>query len=43
MLDQLFDYMLDNISNLASAENVSDNLVSKRIKTNDKTIGNYIS
>lgn len=43
MLDQLVDYMLDNIANLSSAKNVSDALVSKRIKTNDKTIGNYIS
>ncbi len=43
ILDQLVDYMLDNISNLSSAKNVSDAFVSKRIKTNDKTIGNYIS
>ena len=43
MLDQLTDYMLDNVSNLASAKNVSDNLISKKIKTNDKTIGNYMS
>lgn len=43
MLDQLVDYMLDNISNLSSAKNISDTLVSKKMKTNDKTIGNYIS
>lgn len=43
MLDQLVDYMMDNISNLSSAKNISDSLVSKRIKTNDKTIGNYVS
>jgi len=42
MLDQMIDYMLDNISNISSSKSISDNLIRKKIKTNDKTIGNYI-
>lgn len=42
MMNQLVDYMLDNISNLTSANNVSNSLKAKKIRTNDKTIGNYI-
>lgn len=43
MMNQLVDFMLNNISNLTSAKNISDNLIQKRIKTNDKTVGNYMS
>lgn len=42
MMNQLVDYMLDNVSNLTSANNVSNSLKAKKIRTNDKTIGNYI-
>jgi predicted AAA+ superfamily ATPase len=42
MLDQMIDYMLDNISNISSSKSISDNLIRKKVKTNDKTIGNYI-
>ncbi|MBR0420916.1 MAG: ATP-binding protein [Erysipelotrichaceae bacterium] len=43
MLDQLVDFMLDNIANLSNSKSISDNLINKRIKTNNKTIGNYIT
>lgn len=43
ILDQLVDFMLDNISNLSSIRSITDNLIGKKIVTNDKTIGNYIS
>lgn len=42
LLNQLADFMLDNISNLSSANSISDALINKKIKTNDKTIGNYM-
>lgn len=43
MLDQMIDFMLNNISNLSSSKSVSDNLISKNVKTNNKTIGNYMN
>lgn len=43
ILNQLVDFMLDNISNLSSIRSITDNLIGKKIATNDKTIGNYIS
>ena len=43
MLDQLVDFMLNNIANLSNSKSISDNLISKKIKTNNKTIGNYIT
>ena len=43
MLDQVVDFMLNNISNLSSSKSVSDNLINKEIQTNNKTIGNYMN
>ena len=43
MLDQMIDFMLNNIANLSSSKSVSDNLISKNVKTNNKTIGNYMN
>ena len=43
MLDQLVDFMLNNIANLSNSKSISDDLISKKVKTNNKTIGNYIS
>ncbi|MBQ9327029.1 MAG: ATP-binding protein [Solobacterium sp.] len=43
MFDQLVDFMFDNIANLSSSKNISDNLIKKNIPTNNKTIGNYMS
>ena len=31
MLDQVVDFMLNNIANLSSSKNVSDNLISKNL------------
>ena len=43
MLDQLVDFMLNNIANLSNSKSISDDLISKKVKTNNKAIGNYIS
>ena len=43
MMDQTVDFMLNNISNLSSSKNISDNLIKKNIPTNNKTIGNYMT
>ena len=42
LLDSICDYLLDNTSNLTSTRNIADNLIAKKIKTNDKTVGNYL-
>lgn len=42
VLENLCDYMLDNISNLASANNITNYLNSNNSSITDKTISNYI-
>ncbi len=42
LLDKIADYLMDNISNVVSANKMSNTLASNQIKTNDKTVGTYI-
>ena len=42
LLMSICDFLLDNASNITSVRNIADTLVSKKIKTNDKTVGKYI-
>ncbi len=43
LLEKITDFLMDNVSNLVSANSMADTLVSNKIKTNDKTVGAYIS
>ena len=43
LLDKVIDYLMDNVSNIVSANKMADTLLSNKIKTNDKTVGAYIN
>jgi len=42
MVNNLYSYMLDNVSNLTSANNITNYLVSHKNEVTNKTISNYI-
>ena len=42
LMDRIVDFLMDNISNLTSARNITDALAGSREKINHKTVGNYI-
>lgn len=42
LLEKIADYLMDNISNVVSANKMANALESNKIKTNDKTVGTYI-
>ena len=43
LLEKVTDYLMDNISNIVSANKMANTLISNKIKTNDKTVGAYIN
>ena len=42
LMDRLVDFLMDNISNLTSARNISDTFNSNNDKINHKTVGSYM-
>ena len=42
LIEKIADYLMDNISNVISANKMANTLESNKIKTNDKTVGTYI-
>ena len=42
LLEKITDYLMDNVSNIVSANKMAKTLESNNIKTNDKTVGTYI-
>lgn len=42
LLEKISDYLMDNISNVVSANKMANTLGTNKIKTNDKTVGAYI-
>ena len=42
LLEKIADYLMDNVSNVVSANKMANTLETNKIKTNDKTVGTYI-
>lgn len=42
LMNNISDFLMDNISSLTSYRRISDTLNSNKIETNDKTVGSYI-
>lgn len=42
LMDKITQFLMDNVSNLTSARNVTDTLTANKDKINHKTVGNYI-
>ena len=42
LLDSISDFLIDNISRLTSYRSLTDSLNSKKVESNDKTVGAYI-
>lgn len=42
LMNRIVDFLMDNISNLSSARNISDALTNNKDKINHKTVGNYM-
>lgn len=42
LMEQLCDFLIDNISNLASARSITKAFISAQVKTNDRTISTYL-
>ncbi len=42
LMEQLCDFLIDNISNLASARSIAKAFASQQVKTNDRTVSAYL-
>lgn len=42
LMEQLCDFLIDNVSNLASARSIAKAFISAQVKTNDRTISAYM-
>jgi predicted AAA+ superfamily ATPase len=43
LLEKITDFLMDNVSNLVSANKMTETLLSNKTRTSDKTVGTYIS
>lgn len=43
LMDRISQFLMDNVSNLTSARNITDTLISNKDKINHKTVSNYLS
>ncbi len=43
LMDRISQFLMDNVSNLTSARNLTDTLISNKDKINHKTVSNYLS
>ena len=43
LLERITDYLMDNVSNIVSANKMADVLTANKMKTNDKTVGSYLN